>query len=311
MDQLFTPKPVVTRRRLIDVSASKKSAWQTRVGDYIQLIKPGITLSNLLPCFAGYWLGSKGHPSLAMWWVLLGTALVIAGSCVLNNCIDRDIDGLMTRTRNRAIPAGRIPVKQALLYGLIVSATGLFTLYIFIHPLAFWLATAGVGIYVVLYSLWLKRCSTSNTVIGSLSGAVPPLLGWSAATGGLEEMGWILFGLLFVWQPAHFFALAMLKKEEYRQAGIPMLPVMKGNPRTKWHMLGWVAVLGVVSVFLSDSKWLYEGFGLTAWLLGGGYLVLSLSGWVLKDEQKWARWMFRYSLIYLTGILTAMVLFTL
>ncbi|OYD07060.1 protoheme IX farnesyltransferase [Paludifilum halophilum] len=279
------------------------------VRDYLQLTKPGINLSNLLACFVGYWLAGSARFDAVLAVTLLGTAFVIAGSCALNNYIDRDIDPRMERTRDRAIPAGRISPREAIWIGFVCTGLGLGILFVGVNSVTGWLAAGGAVIYVGLYSLWLKRVSVYNTVAGSVSGAIPPLIGWAAATGGLDAAAWSLFILIFAWQPPHFFALAMLKSREYQEAGVPMLPVVKGFQETKEQMIFWVAFLLPVSLYLHAAGMVENGYLIPACLLGGTYLVLSAFGFFTRDLEGWTRWMFRYSLLYLTVMLAAMILF--
>lgn len=279
--------------------------------DVLSLTKPGINLSNLFACLAGYWLASGGIPEwMSLSWALLGTALVVGGSCALNNGIDRDFDRKMERTKHRPVPSGRVDRRAAVLLGLILVGAGVWLLAVGVNPLAAWLAAAGSFLYVVVYTLWLKRISTSNTVIGSLSGAIPPLIGWAAAGQGLTWTAWILFFILFLWQPPHFFALALLKTEDYRRAGIPMLPVVKGERNTRRQMLLFVWILLPVSLLLGGTGTVSRGYSVTALVLGVSYLMLALLRFKGGGEKRWARWMFRYSLIYLTLILTAVAFFT-
>lgn len=228
----------------------------------------------------------------------------------MNNGIDRDFDRKMERTRHRPVPSGRVSRRAAVLLGLIFAGAGVWSLSVGVNLLAAWLGAAGSFLYVVVYTLWLKRISHSNTVIGSLSGAIPPLIGWAAAGQGLTWPAWILFFILFLWQPPHFFALALLKTDDYRRAGIPMLPVVKGERNTRRQMLFFVCLLLPVSLLLGRSGTLSWGYSVTALVLGVSYLILALLRVKKGEEKRWARWMFRYSLIYLTLILAAVAVFT-
>ncbi|MFC4077693.1 heme o synthase [Salinithrix halophila] len=277
---------------------------------FLELTKPGIILSNLLACAAGFWLGSGGNPDWVRFLMTLGgTALVIAGSCTLNNWIDRDIDRLMERTRYRPLPTGRITPAQALLAGFGLTTGGLLTLLYRVNEQSALLAASGALSYVVVYSLWLKRVTTWNTVIGSFSGAIPPLIGWVAASGTVNVGAWALFAFLFLWQPPHFFALAMLKKKDYQRAGIPMLPVVKGSRATRGQILFFVSILLPVSLWLHAVGVVGLGYFMVALVLGGIYLFLAMTGWRPDREERWARLLFRYSLIYLSGMLAAMIFF--
>ncbi|PTX60725.1 protoheme IX farnesyltransferase [Melghirimyces profundicolus] len=278
--------------------------------DVLSLTKPGINLSNAWACLTGLWLASNGAwdwGNLSL--TLAGILLVVGGSCALNNSMDGDIDRFMERTKNRPVPAGRIHRETAFALGALLTAVGEALLFLGVNPLTAFLAACGAFLYVVIYSLWLKRVSVSNTIVGSLSGAVPPLVGWTAVRDTLDWPAWVLFGILFLWQPPHFFALAILKKEDYRKADIPMLPVVKGSRATWIQMTAFVALLIPVSLLPVLSGTVGGGYLLIASVLGGIYFCLSVRGMFATEEKKWARRMFRFSLAYLTVILTALAVF--
>jgi protoheme IX farnesyltransferase len=275
--------------------------------DYWILTKPGINASNLMAAFAGFWLAGYGAIDFALLLAMLaGTALVIAGSGTVNNYIDRDIDPLMKRTSDRPVAAGRIHPLTALWYGIGLSLSGVILLAALVNPLTSLLAAIGFFAYVFLYTAWTKRTTPWNTVVGSISGAIPPMIGWAAVTGGLEWPAWALFLFMFVWQPPHFFALAMMKADDYRAAGIPMLPVVKGFRETKRQMLAFIILVLPVSLLLFTGgvvSWLYVAVAL---VLGVGYLYLALAGWNKEPNETWARKLFLYSLLYLTVMQLAM-----
>lgn len=234
----------------LKANVPETTAWK----DFLALIKIGIVNSNLITTFTGIWLAiyfsNKGFfASLdTVFYTLIGSALIMAGSCSLNNYIDRDIDYLMERTKTRPTVTGKISPSKVALIGIIFVSIGLFFLALTTLT-AFIIGIIGVLSYVVVYSMWSKRQHVSNTVIGSLSGAVPPLIGWAAVDPTLDIIAWMLFLIMFAWQPPHFYALAMRRVEEYRTAGIPMLPVVKGFATTKRHIFLWVIALVTISVF--------------------------------------------------------------
>lgn len=284
----------------------------TRWQDFTALIKIGIVNSNLITTFTGLWLAivfTNQHflDSLdVVLFTLLGSSMIIAGSCVLNNYIDRDIDPIMERTKGRPTVTGKISGSKVLLLGFLLVGIGL--LFLFLTNLTTGIiGIIGVFSYVVLYSMWSKRLYVSNTVIGSLSGAIPPLIGWAAVDPTMPPMAWMLFLLMFIWQPPHFYALAMRRVEEYRAAGIPMLPVVKGFAVTKRHIMIWVAMLLPIPFFMQSLGIL---FVILATALNIGWLVLGIMGYKKKDDMKWATSMFVYSLNYLTILFTSMVIFT-
>lgn len=279
--------------------------------DYIEVTKPGINTHNILVTFAGFWLAAglqTVHHLGLLLLTLLGTTLVIAGSCTLNNFYDRDIDPYMKRTKNRAVADGRMKPSIALWYGILLAASGFSILAIGVNPLSALLAFVGFFVYVVVYTMWLKRTSTLSTVVGGISGAVPPIIGWVAYTNSLDLSAWALFLVLFMWQPPHFFALAMLKTEEYRQAGIPMLPVVRGFTETKKQILIFTLLLlpsSLILFFTGVSSLFYL---MVALLLGVFYIILAIKGFFAEDDNKWARQAFLYSLLYLTIIFFVMII---
>lgn len=286
-------------------SAQKKS-WK----DYLVLSKQGIVTSNSITTFAGVYLAAVytstglGSHIDTMIFAMLGSALVMAGACTLNNYVDRDIDQIMERTKDRPSVNGRFSPNHVLFVGLLQAAIGTIFLALTTATAAV-IGVIGFFIYVVLYSMWTKRTTTLNTIVGSFSGAAPPLIGWAAIDGGLHPYAWLLFFIVFFWQPPHFLALAMRRVEEYRAAGIPMLPVVAGFNMTKRQMTLYVIALIPVSLMLYPFGLVYT---IVAALLGVGWLVISLAGFKMKDSMKWARLMFVYSLNYITILFVLMVI---
>lgn len=285
----------------------------TVLKDFLALIKVGIVNSNAMTTFTGLWLalhfsGAHFLDNIDLILVtLIGSSLIVAGSCSLNNYIDRDIDHLMERTKGRPTVTGRVqPGKVALMSFLLIGAGTAFLLTTTVTAAV--IGIIGVFSYVVLYTMWSKRQYVSNTIVGSISGAVPPLIGWAAVDANLDVMAWMLFAIVFVWQPPHFYALAMRRVEEYRAANIPMLPVVKGFKATKRSIFLWVAALLPLPFFLPS---LGIPFIVLATALNIGWLALGIYGLKLKDDIKWAKLMFVYSLQYLTVMFVAMVIVTL
>ncbi|MBS2968835.1 heme o synthase [Metabacillus sp. KIGAM252] len=287
---------------------TKASAWK----DFLALIKIGIVNSNMITAFAGLWLAFyfSGQSFLAsldtVVFALVGSALVMAGSCAVNNYYDRDIDPIMERTKNRPTVTGKYEPNQALWIGIFLIALGMAAL-LMTTMMAALIGAIGVFSYVFLYTMWSKRRYTINTVIGSIPGAVPPLIGWTAVDPHITVQAMVLFMIMFIWQPPHFLALAMKRVEEYRAAKIPMLPVVRGFAMTKRQMMVWVACLLPLPFYLYD---LGIGFLILATVLNVGWIALALSGFKIKDDLVWAKWMFIYSLNYLTILFVSMILFT-
>lgn len=285
----------------------------TAIKDFLSLIKIWIVNSNLITTFTGLWLAlvfTNQHFLESIHIViltLLGSALIIAGSCSINNFIDRDIDPIMSRTKSRPTVTGKMSGAKVLTIGFSFITLG--TILLFMTSItAGIIGIIGIFSYVVLYSMWSKRLYVSNTIVGSISGAVPPLIGWAAVDPNLDTIAWVLFLMMFIWQPPHFYALAMKRCEEYRAANIPMLPVVKGFEVTKRHIVIWVACLLPLPFFLLP---LGIAFFIIATLFNIGWLAIGLYGFKMKDDIKWARMMFVYSLNYLTILFVAMVIVTL
>lgn len=283
------------------------------IADIKSLIKVGIINSNLITTFAGFWLALHftGSNFTEHWGAFIltmfGTAFVIAGGCILNNWYDRDIDPIMSRTQTRPTVTGTMSLSVIKALGIGTSIVGFIILTFTTIEAALW-GAFGWFVYVVLYTMWSKRRYTINTVVGSFSGAVPPLIGWSAIDPGLQTEAVILFLIMFIWQTPHFLALAMKKMDEYKAAGIPMLPVVHGFNMTKRQIVIYVACLLPLPIYLAS---LGTVFLVIASVLSLGWLVLGVAGFFMKNDYKWATWMFIYSLNYLTIIFFTMVLVTL
>jgi len=281
--------------------------------DFLALIKIGIVNSNMITTFTGIWLAlhfsNKGFFENLdiVFFTLIGSALIMAGSCSLNNYIDRDIDHLMERTKARPTVTGKVNSTKVAFMGIAFILLGT-VLLLFTSLLAVVIGLIGVFSYVVVYSMWSKRQHVSNTIVGSVSGAVPPLIGWAAIDPNLDLMAWVLFFIMFAWQPPHFYALAMRRVEEYRAAGIPMLPVVKGFGKTKLHIYLWILALTPLPFFMSK---LGVPFLVLATVLNIGWIVTGIYANKFKDDMKWAKTMFVYSLQYLTIMFVMMVIVTL
>ncbi|GAA0446036.1 protoheme IX farnesyltransferase [Lentibacillus halophilus] len=294
---------------LIDGSTAAKEKGPSLLQEWKALIKTGIVNSNLITTFAGFWLAVHftGASFTANWDVFLltmaGSALVIAGGCIINNWYDADIDPVMSRTKTRPSVTGSIPRNRILMAG--VSSTALGHILLLLTTLeAAMIAFLGWFTYVVLYTVWSKRRYTLNTAIGSISGAVPPLIGWAAVDPGLHPIAYMLFLIMFIWQTPHFLALAMKKTKEYKAAGVPMLPAVHGFAMTKRQIAIYVAFLLPLPFLMGE---LGPVFIVIATLLNIGWLAVSFSGFVMKNDLKWANMIFIYSLNYLTILFLLMV----
>lgn len=279
-----------------------------RMADLLALTKPRVVSLLLLTAVAPMFATGLGLPSArAVLAVLVGGFLMAGGANAVNMWFDRDIDDLMSRTRLRPIPAGRVQPTDALAFGLALAAVAFAILWGFTNLLAAVLALAGFLFYVLVYTIWLKRSSPQNIVIGGAAGAIPPLVGWAAATGGLDLVAVYLFVIIFFWTPPHFWALALIKEREYARARVPMLPVVEGERATKQQMLLYTLVL----IPLTITPALFGAFGpvyvAAALLLGARllwYCVQLLREQGLAGGTAWR--MYKYSLLYLALLFVAM-----
>lgn len=263
---------------------------------YYQLIKPGIIRGNVITAAAGFLLASKGNIDLPLLLAtLIGISLVVASGCVFNNYIDRDIDRKMSRTRNRAIAAGELSAAHALIYGSLLGVAGTAILALFTNLLTVMIALIGFFFYVVVYSIG-KRSSVYGTLIGSVSGAVPPVVGYSAASGSIDTAAVILFLVLVFWQMPHFYAIAIYRLSDYKAAGIPVLPAVKGMHRTKIEILLYTILFTVTTMMLSVTGYTGIAYLIVMTVIGLAWLVIGVQGLKLYDNEQWARSMFRYSL---------------
>ena len=275
--------------------------------DYLTLTKPRIMTLLLLTGVCGMFVGAGGVPPLRdLAAMTAGLALACGGASALNHVLDRDIDQRMgTRTRNRPVASGRVAPSAALEFGLTLSAASFVLLATLTNPLTALLALTGNLFYVVVYTRWLKRSTPQNIVIGGAAGAIPPLVGWAAATGNVTLPALFLFLVVFVWTPPHFWALALLIKRDYEAARVPMLPVARGERETTRQIV--LYTLALVGVSLLPLAWQMFGlvYALAAIALGGGFVALA---WQLRREPtpRRAALLFHYSLAYLALLFTAM-----
>jgi protoheme IX farnesyltransferase len=272
--------------------------------DYITLTKPRIMSLLLVTGAAGMFVGAGGLPDLELFVVtMVGLALACGGASALNHVLDADIDRLMgKRTEKRPVAAGRVTPAHALEFGLTLSALSFVLLASAVNVLTAVLALVGNLFYVVVYTRWLKRSTPQNIVIGGAAGAVPPLVGYAAATGALGLPALWLFLIVFLWTPPHFWALALLIKENYAAAKVPMLPVVRGERETTWQIL--LYSVGMVAFTLAVAPWLGLVYAGAAAVLGGAFLWLA---WELRRDpsRRRAGILFHYSLAYLALLFVA------
>ena len=270
------------------------------VGDFFALLKPRVMSLVIFTGLAGI-VVAPGHVHLlTAFTALLCIALAAGASGALNMAYDSDIDAVMSRTAKRPIPAGAIGRDEALAYGWTISALSVATMWLFVNLLAAALLAFTVFFYVGVYTLWLKRRTPQNIVIGGLSGALPPAIGWAAVTGHLSLAPIVLVAIIFMWTPPHFWALSLWRSEDYARAGVPMLPVVKGKPSTRRHILAYtllLAPLGVLPAFIGLGGVLYLA---VSSFMGAWMLLEAFKTWREKDAVKEpaARRLFGVSLLY-------------
>lgn len=261
--------------------------------------KPGIIYGNLLTGLAGFFLAAKGHIHIGLLiTTLTGVGAVIAAACVCNNYIDRTIDAKMSRTRNRAMVTGAISFSHAFYYAFVLGGTGLFLLIRFTNLLTSLLGVIAFIIYVIFYSIG-KRTSVYGTLIGSISGAMPPVAGYTAVTNTFNLSALFLFSSLVIWQMPHFYAIAIYRLQDYKAAGLPVLPVKNGVFMAKMHMFFYILAFFVLQLFslrIVHMGYIYE---VTMTTLSGIWLYQSIKGF-REDSILWARRMFFLSLIIIT-----------
>ncbi|GBC76367.1 Protoheme IX farnesyltransferase 1 [bacterium HR07] len=290
------------------MTIAQRAVLRRALSDYLALTKPRITLLVLVTTAAAFWVAARESFSLGLFVItMVGTGLAASAAGVLNCLIDRDIDALMARTRSRPLPAGRVQPLPVALFGIALTISSFVVLAWGANLLAAGLALFAILFYALVYTRWLKRTSPWCTEIGGIAGAMPPLIGWAAATGQIAAPALVLFGILLLWQPPHFWALALGRTEEYRAAGLPILPVVVGQDATRrrsfFYALAlvlvslWLYILGVVGVF----------YAVGATLLGIGFIYLAWRDW-RSPSPATSKTLFLSSMLYLALVFLLIVL---
>src|SRR5437764_11618359 len=290
-------------------TATARAARSARIraiaADYFDMMKPRVqTLLLFTTITTMYVAGSPSLGRVAL--TCLGGALSAGGAGAINHWFDRDLDAVMTRTANRPLPAGRVAPRNALVFGILLGASAFALLSQTVNLLAAALSLCGLLGYVFVYTIWRKRRTPQNIVIGGAAGAVPPLVAWAATTGRLSGSALYLFAIVFYWTPPHFWALSLLMSDEYRRAGVPMLPVVRGERETRIQ-IGLYSLLLVAVTLLPFAGRLFDGIYLAAALVLGGvlmWLALRLSH---RADKRSALRLYLYSLAYLALLFAAMV----
>lgn len=277
------------------------------VADYFALTKPIIMALLLLTTVGAMVVAGHGWPPPdLLFWTIVGGGLASGGASALNQVIDRELDQHMARTARRPMPAGRIDIGGGLAFGLVLSLASFYVLTVFVNPLSAVLALFGNLYYVLGYSILLKKSSVQNIVIGGGAGAVPPLVGWAAATGHIGLPSLFLFALVFFWTPPHFWALALLKKNDYARAQVPMLPVIWGEAETRRHIVLYTLLVVALSLLLTPARVAGMFYLLAAALLGAGFIFYALL--LLRRGDNRVAWqLYKYSSLYLALIFVALM----
>ncbi len=286
------------------------SRCEARVSDYFALLKPKVMSLVVFSGFAGLWVapGAEAmHPFLIAV-AMLCLAINAGAAGAINMWYDRDIDSIMERTRQRPIPTGRVTPDDALAMGVVLSIVSVMIMGLALNWTAAGLLAAANAFYVFIYTLWLKRRTPQNIVIGGAAGAFPPLIGWAAVTGEIGWIPFILFAVIFLWTPPHFWALSLFANEDYKRARIPMMSVVAGAASTKRQMLIYALVLLPVSLGPWAMGHSSEAFGACAFALGALFVASTLQVW-RHEDLKYARRLFGYSIFYLFAYFTALMIF--
>jgi heme o synthase len=280
-----------------------------RARDYYELSKPRIIVLLLITTAASMVMAARGIPPLSvLLWTLLAGALAAASAGAFNCVWDADIDRVMQRTQARPIPAGRVSRRDGAIYALIVGAASFAIFYLLVNPLAAWLSLAGNLYYVIVYTIWLKRVTPLNIVVGGAAGSVPPLVGWAAVTHTVGAPALGLFALIFLWTPPHFWSLALTTETDYGKARIPMFPNVYGKERTKREIVYYSILLVGVSLLLYPLHVMGAFYFAAAAVLGGFFVLDALRMLRENTSTLQARKLFRYSLLYLALMCAVMVI---
>jgi heme o synthase len=283
---------------------------EAEVGDYIALLKPRVMSLVVFTALVGLMIAPVHvHPVLAFT-AILCIAVGAGASGALNMAYESDIDALMTRTANRPIPRGRITSGEAMAFGLTLAFFSVLTLGILVNWLAGALLAFTIFFYAVIYTMWLKRRTAQNIVIGGAAGALPPVVAWAAATGSLSVEPWLLFSIIFCWTPPHFWALALFRSDDYARAGVPMLPVVAGPDATRLQILLYTIMLVAVAFAPWPLGYFSAVYGVTSLALGAGMMWLAIDVYRLRQgvaAARATRKLFAFSILYLFALFAVLL----
>lgn len=296
-------------RVLYTFDADPASVPEAPISDYIALLKPKVMSLVVFTGFAGMWVApgfAAVHPLiLAIATLCIAVGAGAAGA--INMWYDRDIDAVMKRTQGRPLPGGRMNPDEALGFGVVLSLGSVLMMGVAVNWVAAGLLAFANAFYVLVYTMWLKRTTPQNIVIGGAAGAFPPMIGWAAVTGDVSLYSAALFMMIFLWTPPHFWALSLFANEDYKRAGIPMMSVTAGARSTKWQMFIYTLILWPVTVAPAVMGWASLWYGAAAAVLSGFFVVTAWQ--VLRsDDLKYARAMFGYSVFYLFALFLSLML---
>ena len=285
-----------------------KLDWRQRTKDFFALTKPLIVGLLLITTYGGLVMGMHTWPSFTLtMWTLLGGALAAGGSSALNQYIDRELDKNMQRTAKRPLADGRLTDAEGLAFGLALSLISYYILACFVNGLAALLSLAGIIYYVIIYSIWLKKATVQNIVIGGGAGAIPPMVGYAAATGNLDWAAWLLFAIIFMWTPPHFWALAIVRMKDYERAGVPMMPVVRGELETRRQIFVYTIELVIITLLLPILDLAGNIYLISSLVLGGALIYAAWTVW--KEGGNKVAWrMYRWSSTYLVFIFLAIMI---
>ena len=290
-----------------ELAEAVRGERRSLAGAYLQLTKPRVMVLLLITTLASMMVAAGGMPALSLvFFTLLGGGLASGGASAINHYLDRDIDSLMGRTNLRPVVTGQVTPRQALWFGIALGVASFVLMTIFVNLLSALLSLGALLFYVFVYTRWLKRSTPSNIVIGGAAGAIPPLVGVAAVTGQINLLGLYLFAIVFFWTPPHFWALALLMRDEYARARVPMLPIVRGEAETRRQIVLYSLQLVALTVVLFSFQLMGSFYLIAALLLGGLFIYFAVVLW-REASARAARRLFGYSILYLTLLFTAMV----
>lgn len=293
-------------RELIIASPTKRTLRE-RMREYLSLTKPRVVSLIVFTAIIGMVLATEEMvPLSVLVFATLGIALSAGSAAAINCLVEQKVDGIMARTRARPLPRGRLGSGETLVFSAIIGSMGLLILHELINPLTMWLTFATFVGYAIVYTILLKPLTPQNIVIGGASGAMPPVLGWTAVTGEISHDALLLFLIIFAWTPPHFWALALYRRKEYEKAGVPMLPVTHGDVFTRLHVLLYTVILFAVSILPFATQMSGIVYLVSALILGGVFIAYALAIY-FRYSDRLAQKTFNYSIVYLSLLFTALL----